>query len=76
MAVMVAVVIIGGIKRIGAWTEKIVPFMVGIYVVAAIIVLVARFDLIPTAIGLIFDGAFSPMGIAGGMVGVPNIGAT
>ena len=69
-AIMVGIVIIGGIKRIGAWTEKIVPFMVGIYVVAALIVLVARFDLIPTAIGLIFDGAFSPMGIAGGFVGV------
>ncbi len=69
-AVLVGIVIIGGIKRIGAWTEKIVPFMVGIYVAAALIILVAKFDEIPTAIGLIFDGAFSPIGIAGGFVGV------
>lgn len=69
-AFMVGVVIIGGIKRIGAWTEKIVPFMVGIYVVAALIILIAKADLIPSALGVIFEGAFAPMGIAGGLVGV------
>jgi len=69
-ALMVGVVIIGGIKRIGAWTEKIVPFMVGIYVVAALIILIAKIDLIPRALELIMEGAFAPMGIAGGLVGV------
>lgn len=69
-AVMVGVVIIGGIKRIGAWTEKIVPFMVGIYMAAGIIILVARYDLIPEAIGQIIGGAFAPLGITGGIVGV------
>lgn len=69
-AILVGIVIIGGIKRIGAWTEKIVPFMVGIYVAAALIILVAKMDEIPTAIGLIIDGAFTPVGIAGGFVGV------
>jgi alanine or glycine:cation symporter, AGCS family len=69
-AFMVGVVIIGGIKRIGAWTEKIVPFMVGIYVAAALIILVAKINLIPTALELILEGAFAPMGIAGGLVGV------
>ncbi len=69
-AILVGIVIIGGIKRIGAWTEKIVPFMVGIYVAAALIILFAKFSEIPTAFGLIFDGAFTPVGIAGGFVGV------
>ena len=69
-AILVGIVIIGGIKRIGAWTEKIVPFMVGIYVAAALIILVAKFNDIPTAISLILEGAFTPIGIAGGFVGV------
>lgn len=69
-AIMVGIVIIGGIKRIAAWTEKIVPFMVGIYVVAALIVLVAKSNLILTAFEMILEGAFAPIGIAGGIVGV------
>jgi AGCS family alanine or glycine:cation symporter len=44
--------------------------MIGIYMVAGIIILIARFELIPEAIGLIFEGAFAPMGITGGVVGV------
>lgn len=70
LAILVAIVIIGGIKRIAAWTEKIVPFMVGIYVAAALIILVAKYTDIPRAFELIFEGAFAPMGIAGGIVGV------
>merc|ERR1711974_527491 len=53
MAVLVAVVIIGGIKRIASVTEKIVPFMAGIYVLAALIILGANFTLIDDAFGLI-----------------------
>ncbi|OMP31055.1 sodium:alanine symporter family protein [Mangrovimonas sp. DI 80] len=70
MAVIVAVVIIGGIKRIASVTEKIVPFMAGIYVLAALIILGANFTLIDDAFALIYDGAFSGLGIAGGLVGV------
>ncbi len=70
MAVLVAVVIIGGIKRIASVTEKIVPFMAGIYVLAALIILGANFSLIDNAFGLIFEGAFSGLGIAGGLIGV------
>jgi len=70
MAVLVAVVIIGGIKRIASVTEKIVPFMAGIYVLGAIIILVANYHHIGDAFGLIFEGAFSGLGIAGGLVGV------
>ena len=70
MAVFVAIVIIGGIKRIGSVTEKVVPFMCGIYVLAALVILFANLTELPKAFGLIFAGAFSPSGIAGGFVGV------
>ena len=70
MAIIVAVVIIGGIKRIASVTEKIVPFMAVLYVGAALVIIVLDFKLIPAAVGQIIDGAFSPTGIAGGFVGV------
>lgn len=70
MAVFVGLVIIGGIKRIGSVTEKVVPIMVGIYVFAALIILGMHLSHIPAAIGEIFAGAFTPLGITGGFVGV------
>ncbi|TXE15756.1 alanine:cation symporter family protein [Psychroserpens burtonensis] len=70
MAVLVAIVIIGGIKRIAKVTEKVVPFMAGVYVLAALVILVANWRLIDDAFGLIYEGAFSGLGIAGGLVGV------
>jgi len=70
MAVLVGIVIIGGIKKIAKVTDKIVPFMVVIYVSAALFVIFANYDMIGSAFGQIFDGAFSPKGIAGGAVGV------
>lgn len=70
MAVFVGIVIIGGIKKIAKVTDKIVPFMVVIYVAASLFVLISKYDMIGDAIGQIIDGAFSPVGIAGGFVGV------
>ena len=70
MAVLVGIVIIGGIKKIAKVTDKIVPFMVVIYVSAALFVIFANYDMIGSAFVQIFDGAFSPKGIAGGAVGV------
>ncbi|MCP3931746.1 MAG: alanine:cation symporter family protein [Bacteroidetes bacterium] len=70
MAVFVGMVIIGGIKRIGAVTEKVVPFMCGVYVLAALVILIANFTILPEALGLIVKGAFTPEGVAGGFVGV------
>ncbi|MFT7612188.1 MAG: Na+/alanine symporter [Parvicellaceae bacterium] len=70
MAVLVGIVIIGGIKKIAKVTDKIVPFMVVIYVGAALIILGMNFSLIPEAFGQIFGGAFTPIGITGGIVGV------
>ncbi len=70
MAVFVGIVIIGGIKKIASVTDKIVPFMVVIYVAASLFILLANFGQIPAAFGAIWEGAFSPVGIAGGLVGV------
>ncbi|WP_233900096.1 alanine/glycine:cation symporter family protein [Tenacibaculum piscium] len=74
MSILVGVVIIGGIKRIGNITEKIVPFMVGIYVLAAVVILVANFSQIGGAFVQIWDGAFNTKGISGGILGVLIIG--
>ena len=70
MAIFVGIVIIGGIKSIANVTDKIVPLMVGIYVVAAISILVIKVGLIPQAVSTIIAGAFNPTAIAGGIVGV------
>lgn len=70
MAALVAVVIIGGIKRIAAVTEKVVPFMAVIYCLAAMVILLMNVGSIPWAIGQIISGAFSPEAALGGMLGV------
>jgi len=70
LAVLVGIVIIGGIKRIGKVAEKIVPAMVGIYVAAALFILIANIGLIPNAFSQIFNGAFTGAGITGGIIGV------
>ena len=70
IAVLVGIVIIGGIKSIARVTEKIVPFMGITYVLAALVILIANFQQIPTAFSAIFAGAFTGAGITGGFVGV------
>ena len=74
LAILVGIVIIGGIKRIAKITEKVVPFMAGIYVVAALIIIFANFSYIDDAFGLIFSGAFTPMAGLGGLMGVLIVG--
>ncbi|HSK74601.1 MAG TPA: alanine/glycine:cation symporter family protein, partial [Pyrinomonadaceae bacterium] len=70
MAILVGVVIIGGIKRIASVTEKLVPAMAIIYIIASLIIILAHFTEIPAAIGLIISGAFSPEAAVGGIIGV------
>ena len=70
IAILVGVVIIGGIKKIAKVTDKIVPFMVVIYVAASIFILIAKYDMIGDAFSQIYNGAFSPTGVAGGFIGV------
>lgn len=70
LAVLVALVIIGGIKTIAQVTDKIVPLMVIIYLLGGLIVIVGNYTLIPEAFGKIFSGAFTPEGVKGGFIGV------
>jgi alanine or glycine:cation symporter, AGCS family len=69
-AILVGIVIIGGIKRIGSVTEKVVPFMAGLYVIAALVVVFANITYVGDALALIFTQAFAPIAVAGGVVGV------
>jgi AGCS family alanine or glycine:cation symporter len=70
IAGIVAIVILGGIKRIAVWTEKIVPFMAGLYMLACLIIIFAHFNYIGHAFSLIFSEAFSPAAGMGGFLGV------
>jgi len=70
MAILVGIVIVGGIKRIGKVAEKIVPFMAILYVLAALTIILMNFGKVSTAFGMIFDGAFGGLAMAGGLVGV------
>ena len=74
LAVIVGIVIIGGIKRIASVTEKIVPLMAVIYILACLIVIFANFSFIDDAFGLIFSQAFSPEAGVGGFMGVLIVG--
>ncbi len=74
MAVLVGIVIIGGIKRIAKITEKIVPFMAIIYVFAALIIIFSNIQHIGSAFNLIISGAFNPMAGLGGILGVIIVG--
>jgi len=69
MALMVGMVIIGGVKRIAKTASIIVPFMAVIYIVAAIIVLLNNFTAIPAAIGTILNHALNPWAVGGAAVG-------
>ena len=68
-AAVVFAVIVGGIKSIANVTEKVVPFMGILYVGAALVILLVNYDKIGWAFGQIFAGAFTGLGVAGGMVG-------
>lgn len=70
MATLVAVVIIGGIRRIAHTAEAIVPTMVGIYLVACIWIILSNAAQIPAAVGTIFSEAFTPAAGIGGLIGV------
>ena len=64
-----ALILIGGIKRIGQVTEKMVPAMVGLYLFGAIWILIARYEMIPTMFYQIFSGAFAGTAAVGGFAG-------
>ncbi len=69
MALITAVVIIGGIRRIGKVCERLVPFMSFVYLAAGIIIFIINYTQIPEVFGLIFQHAFAPVPAAGGFAG-------
>ena len=69
IAVIVAFTLLGGIQRLGSITEKLVPFMSVIYIVASIIVLICHAQALPGVFALIFKGAFNPTAAVGGISG-------
>ena len=69
MAIVVGVVIIGGIKSIAKVTEKIVPLMAIIYVTAGLVIILSNISMVGDAFAQIFVGAFTGAGVAGGVIG-------
>ena len=69
LAVLIGLILLGGIKRIGQVAEKLVPFMAVIYIILAIGVMILNYRNIPTVFASIFKGAFSPASVTGGAVG-------
>lgn len=74
LAVAVGVVIIGGIQSIAATTSKLVPGMALLYVLTALVVIGINYEALPGAFAAIWNGAFDPQGINGGIIGVMIIG--
>ena len=75
LAVLVGIIIIGGIKRIASVTEKIVPFMAVLYLVACLYIIFSNFSFVDDAFALIFQEAFNPQAIGvGGVIGVLLVG--
>ena len=75
LATVVGIIIIGGIKRIASVTEKIVPFMALLYIVACLYILLLNFSFLDDAIVLIVKEAFNPTAIGvGGVIGVLMVG--
>ena len=70
VAIFVALVLLGGVKRIGQVTEKLVPGMAVIYIVCALVVVFANLSAVPGVFTSIFKGAFNPAAVTGGAAGM------
>ncbi len=69
LAGLIALILLGGIKRIGQVTEKLVPFMALMYIILGLGVVIINYRNIPEVFKLIFEGAFNPAAVTGGAVG-------
>ena len=69
LAVVIALILIGGIKRIGQVAEKLVPFMALVYIILAIGVVLLNAKNVPAVFASIFKGAFNPASVTGGVIG-------
>ena len=70
VAVIAAFIFLGGVQRIAAVTEKIVPIMAAFYIVGCVVILVMNYKTLPNAFTQIFVLAFNPQAMAGGVAGV------
>ena len=69
LAILVAMILLGGIKRIGQVTEKLVPFMALFYIILAVGVVIINWKNVPGVLSAIIRGAFNPASVTGGVVG-------
>ena len=69
ITILILIILLGGIKRIGAVTEKLVPFMAGVYIILGLGVVFINIKTVPHVFQMIFEGAFSPSAATGGVVG-------
>ena len=69
LVMIASIVILGGLKRVAAVTEKLVPFMAIIYIVGALVIFFTHITAVPAVFGAIFKGAFAAKSAAGGIVG-------
>lgn len=69
LAILTALVILGGLKRLAAVTEKLVPFMAAFYIIGALIIILLNISKLPSAIGMIINQAFTGSAAAGGFAG-------
>ena len=69
ITVLIALILLGGIKRIGQVTEKLVPFMALLYIVLALGIVVLNWRVVPGVFVSLFEGAFSPSAVTGGVIG-------
>ena len=69
ITIMIAMILLGGIKRIGQVTEKLVPFMALLYILLALGVILLNLHVVPSVFASIVEGAFHPSAVTGGVVG-------
>ncbi|PXW91018.1 AGCS family alanine or glycine:cation symporter [Streptohalobacillus salinus] len=70
IAVIVGLIIVGGVSRIASFTEKIVPIMAAFYIIGSLVIVFMNADMILPAFKMIFQGAFNPTAATGGVIGV------
>ncbi|WP_137992576.1 alanine/glycine:cation symporter family protein [Streptomyces vilmorinianum] len=74
VAALVGLVLLGGLRSVASVTSRLVPAMAIIYIVACLVVIVANASAVPSAISMIITEAFSPKGVAGGIIGALIVG--
>lgn len=75
LVILIGIIVIGGIKRVGKVTDKLVPFMILTYIIATLTVIIWNYDQIPGMFALIFKHAFTPISATGGFAGAGIAGA-